>query len=848
MNPPYATGQIHSRLAFIGEAPAREEVKRGKCFQGPAGKQHTSICASAGLNRESCYHTNLFKYRLPKDSIALIFDARILSKQYSSYDTFLAAVLAEKVGANPEAAAAIKEALVDLKTEFEDFPKNGLIIAYGDAVTFALTGVHGISKWRGSLLYSPLLERWIMPTYHPAYFLPFHSPVSKFHRNPDAKIHTVIDVKNALSYLHEGNVRPPKREYLLEPKFEEAMEYIAMCKKKGLAGFDIEVYNKHVSCFSLSPNTWSAISIPLLIKAGHSYFPEDQEVQVIQALGNLLEDPNVKIVMQNAMFDTFFMYKEYGFLANNIDDSMIAQWTMTSDLPKGLDYLTSIFCHGEPYYKEERKIWTREEKDIKRFWLYNAKDAVTCVQAMLTLKQQMSQKPEYLKVYNDRLKLLQPLMHMQERGIRVCPALIKLYSMEQETRLVGLKKELNEVVRHPLNANSHDQVTKYFYIDKNVPPYRKKGKVTVDEKAMIRLARPNRHRAGFREAQIILDIRQATKGQFHIKHDKDFRLRTSFNPVGTTSGRLSSSKTIFGNGANMQNLGKGRYDSSGNIVIPSERSVLIVDRGYIGFRIDLGQAENRIVAYIARENMMMDAFDQDKDIHRQTGELIASMAPDLRDEEFLRQLSFWRKDVAYTTREMGKQANHAFNYGMGYRKFSLDYQVEECVGKMIYTGYHTAYPCIHLWQERIKRSLSQSRILRDLYGKPRYFSQSWGDGLFKEAYDYIPQSTVATKMLFEGVCFVYYNTDLFPQVDLLNTVHDDMWMQFPIELGADEIARQVWTIKENLEQPLQAEGRTFVIPADISAGYNFGGMEELPTNVTNAEGLAGWLSDVHAVY
>ena len=61
---------------------------------------------------------------------------------------------------------------------------------------------------------------------------------------------------------------------------------------------------------------------------------------------------------------------------------------------------------------------------------------------------------------------------------------------------------------------------------------------------------------GMKEADVILDLRKERKMQgtyYEMKLDPDNRLRCSFNPVGTAQGRISSSKTIRGTGANLQN-------------------------------------------------------------------------------------------------------------------------------------------------------------------------------------------------------------------------------------------------------------------------------------------------------
>ena len=87
-------------------------------------------------------------------------------------------------------------------------------------------------------------------------------------------------------------------------------------------------------------------------------------------------------------------------------------------------------------------------------------------------------------------------------------------------------------------------------------------------------------------------------------------MRCAFNPVGTKSGRLSSSKTIFGTGTNLQNQ-------------PAEmKGYMMADDGFVLYNMDLSQAENRVVAYIAPEPSMIQAFENGTDIHSQTAGLI----------------------------------------------------------------------------------------------------------------------------------------------------------------------------------------------------------------------------------
>ena len=105
--------------------------------------------------------------------------------------------------------------------------------------------------------------------------------------------------------------------------------------------------------------------------------------------------------------------------------------------------------------------------------------------------------------------------------------------------------------------------------------------------------------------------------------------------------------------------------------------------------------------------------------------------------------------------------------------------------------------------------------------------ERWGDGLFKETYSYIPQSTVATKINEEGLNYVHYNQDKFAPVELLNQVHDSLVFQIPTSIGWRRHAEIILDLKRNLETPIHWKGREMVIPVDCKVGKNMKDMKEV---------------------
>jgi len=147
------------------------------------------------------------------------------------------------------------------------------------------------------------------------------------------------------------------------------------------------------------------------------------------------------------------------------------------------------------------------------------------------------------------------------------------------------------------------------------------------------------------------------------------------------------------------------------------------------------------------------------------------------------------------------------------------YQVDEMQATFLVESYHRIYPGIRRWHRIIVKELNQTRTLYNLFGRKRVFLDRWNRDLWKEAYSYIPQSTVAELMNQNGVRFVYERQDLFPEVHLLNTVHDSLIYQVPLSVGTDRMTEIISLVKKNLELPLTARGRSFSIPVDTKIGF-----------------------------
>ncbi len=796
-------GPKTATIGIVGEAPGEKEVEVGKPFVGPAGNLLSELMQSAGIIRSECYITNVVKERPPKTSKK--------SNDISTFIKFKKSVV--------ETTSEFDRYLEELKEELSNTSCN-VFVAMGNISLYALTGIENpkITSRRGSVYECTLVPgRKVVACIHPA------ACIYTGKRDPGAVYlwkHLIIhDLIKAKEESEDRVIKRDPYNYMIEPSFNDCINTLRHIKTEvSVVAFDIEVMNLEVSCISFAfrgnPNT--SISIPF-IKSNSSYFTVDQEADIWFLIAEILSDNSIVKIGQNLVFDTQFLFKKYGIITRGpIFDTMIAQGIISPDFPKGLDFITSIYTN-EPYYKDEGKKHIRVGTTDSNFWLYNAKDSAVCLTAMNKQKDEL-QRLRNTEKFDRHCKLIEPLVYMSERGIRVDIDNLRKESERVGERIEELSEKLNRICGYDINYNSPKQLVEYLYFKKgySVQRSRKTGNPTTDEKALAKLAI-----AGVVEASILLEIRKLTKLKstyFDVKLDDDNRIRSSYNPVGAAdSGRLSSSKTIWETGMNMQNIP------------PAMKKLLLFDEGYVGYEIDLEQAENRIVAYIAPEPVMIEAFENGIDIHSRTASLIFNKPIEEVTNEIGKCPICNNPETCghKGDRFWGKKSNHSFNYGLGPYKFAESIGVSNRIGRQIREAYLSKYPGITRFWQRIQETLRRGRILENLYGSKRLFMNRWGQELFREAYSYIPQSTVADIINDRGLIHIYYNQDKYKEVELLNQVHDSIVFQIPLSLSWRKHAEILLSIKKSLEVTLICNQYEFIIPCALSIGRNMGELKSV---------------------
>lgn len=780
------------RMALVGQAPAKEELRSGRPFCGPAGRVLDDCLMQAGILRSECFITNLFSQRLPNDKISV--HLRFNSSGACTFES--SEFLRER--------SRLREELTSAKIN--------VVVPLGNDALYALADRVGITKWHGSILESTLVPGLkVIPTFHPS------STLRGQYLN---RYYIVFDLQKALVEADFPELNLPHRTFILNPSVEQIFDYIEECHTLPVVGSDIEVcYIRNsnqakLTHWALAKSATNALCIPFSEGIKDRFTPET-EARILRAVGRLMADPNVTILGQNYIYDSTFTLLDYGIITHNIWDTLIAQALLFPELLRGLDTLTAIYTR-EPYYKADGKAYIGARSGgfvtgkvpEEVFRRYNCLDASVLFEIHeKQLGMLESQKLTWF--YQHKCRLLEAILAMEYRGMRIDLEALRSLREGAEARLTTLQQTINAAFGREINPRSSTQLQEYFYGHLGMPAYtrfdKKSGtsRATCDEDAIKRLA----YNRGVKEALLINEYRSlATKHStfYSVTLDPDNRLRCQFDPVGAVS-RLSSRKTPWDTGANMQNQP------------PELKACFIADEGWWPVNIDLAQAENRIVAYVWNVYQMRRAFETGVDVHRQTAALIFGKPPEeISDEKGSTTIGGGK----YSERDVGKRSNHAFNYGLGADNFAIKNDLPIKDAKWMRKRYFEIYPEILSGHEAILEELRHyNRWLSDLMGYKRRFLGDLRDShLQRAAYSFKPQSTVGNKVNIDGLQYIIDNAELFRDVELLRQVHDSIELQIRASIGPHAIAATLSYIVASLEKPLTSNEWEFVVPADVQIG------------------------------
>lgn len=789
-----ATGPLNAKIYVVGEAPGRTEIVRGLPFVGPSGSLLWDNLLNRGIRREECRVNNVIHHELKGN----------LWKNATAQ----------------EVADGKADLLLDILA-----CRPSVVLSLGGGVLTTLTGNHGIDHWRGSVLQ---LEHNgfrcnILPTFHPARLL----------RTPKIGILFYFDL-GKLRELTNGILKEPTPTHIqLHPTMADVQAYCHFLQEQSRFALDIETYPdldlrlSTAKCIAFAHSASEGMCIPLT----KEYWGSNIE-SVWEVVKETLESEKAEKEGQNGQFDLAVLSTRHGIEVKNYAfDTMCAQHVAYPELPKSLAVLCSIYT-DRPYYK-----FMRGASDSETLWQYNAIDALVTFEAATNLRSELREM-KLLDFYKQRVHPTIPLMmELQRNGIRVDMVQMLKLKMRERLHFAEAQVKLWEAAGWPVNANSSIQLKKLLYTELGFQPVYKHGVVTLDKLALKKLKAKY---AGHPVFDLVLEYRRSLKQDstyLNFQNVRQGRMHTSYNLGGRVedewtgkaksapeTGRVSSSRSIvYFSGTNLQNITRGALRT---MFLPEPEEVLL--------EADLSQAEARVVAYESNETTMIQIFESGGDIHMLNSEVIAAVAPDVFKERF-------GSDLKRLRNEFTKNHVHAFNYGEGPWMFAERAGVTRQIGERIRNAYFTKYSGLTRWHKNVETALRSGlrewnlpvRTLRNLFGRQRIFYGRLDEGTMREAYAYVPQSTVGDLLNIQFLATWKISHERAIPARPVLQVHDS----------------QVWSVRRDVLPTLasiiieqskiemtSSDGlRKFMIPVELKVGENWGEMKEYKLEVESVK-------------
>lgn len=613
--------------------------------------------------------------------------------------------------------------------------------------------------------------------------------------------------------------------------------------------FDIETNeNYNITVFSFSFCGKTIWTVPFIRHTGLPAYGEIQLCKILRALAVAFK--HNRVVIHNSLFDLFILCWRYRIPPPlDIFDTMICWHRLFPEVEKSLGHVLSVTTQ-EQFHKNDGIFNPHDKEQESRLWTYNAVDVLTMAKAYWWIVAE-AEKANLTNSLAEANKLIRPYLLMSLQGI--------LIDNEKKTselnKLERLQKQYlriaNKLIGYDIETlGSWQRIAKYLYTFKRYPkppPVYENGKVKYPElTASVTLYKLLcKHDIPF--VKLLLYYRSISKEAGFLKFStfNNGRFTTAYNISGTNTFRLASRKLFSTWGSNAQNIKK------------KQRQILIADPGKVLVQTDQAGAEAVIVAYLAPKgnyrlliengikahvfvalHVFADVWAQKLGINIKP--FIEAKPDKLKLVEGWKQLDSlikesdnWPAQIRYYY--IAKMIVHASSYGMRGPTFQINV-LKKSEGTIViskqeadfYLGtFHNIFPEIRQWQCQTREQLQNNRTLYNLFGDRRVFHGYLDDTTFREAYAFVPQSTVGvltSRAIAEIQGEIDKGNEEYKNFDCLLNCHDAIIGQCP-EGMQKELAK---VQEKHLGKYFKIrEDSSFIMKSESNYGKNWYEMEKV---------------------
>jgi DNA polymerase I len=454
---------------------------------------------------------------------------------------------------------------------------------------------------------------------------------------------------------------------------------------------------------SLAVTEGEAWYIPVGHRAGKQLPPE----QVLSALRPALTNAGIPKIGHNLKYD-FIMLARLGLRVSPLTfDSMIAEWVLDPNSRNlGLKNMAAVrlgleMTHIEALIGSGKKQISMVEVAIEAAAPYAAADAEAVLRLQPLLMEQLSRLPKLTSLFEQiEMPLISVLADMEMAGIALDRDFMAAFSVQLDERLKTIEQEIYAAVGRTFNINSTQQLSSILFDTlRLMPPDR--GKKTASGHYSTAAGVLDELSGKHPVVDMVLEYRELAKLKSTYVdtlpaqiHPETGRVHTSFSQVGAVTGRLASSEPNLQNIPTRTELGR------------RVRHGFVAELGNLLLSVDYSQIELRIVAHMAKDEAMLNAFRLGQDIHAATAAAIYGVPLEAVTKE---------------QRRHAKSINFGLVYGMSAFGLTRTTDLTLAESEDFVKAYFRQFPGVKKYLDGIRLEAKENGYVETLLGRRRYF-------------------------------------------------------------------------------------------------------------------------------
>lgn len=393
---------------------------------------------------------------------------------------------------------------------------------------------------------------------------------------------------------------------------------------------------------------------------------------------------------------TYVSFKWNNINIDNINyDAMIAGYLLDYNVKDDIAYLANQFDYDIPFYEniygKNNKLSEPNNVDIIA---YNSVLKAKFIYETYNIFNEKLNNENMIELFNDiEIPLSYTLGDMEYNGVYVDKEILNQMGIEIKNKIFEVEKNIYEIVGHEFNISSPQQLGTVLFEELNLPT-KKKGKTGYSTAADVLNKLVDKHPI----INMIIEYRMLTKlyntyieGLISSIHP-DGKVHTIYTQTLTRTGRLSSIEP------NLQNI-PIRYEY-GKLIrkafLPSPNSLILSS--------DYSQIELRVLAHMANVEALIDAFNNDIDIHTKTASDIFNVPIN---------------EVTKSMRRIAKAVNFGIIYGISGYGLSENLGISTKEASNFIEQYLDTYPGIKTYMDETIKKAHEDKYVKTLFNRKR---------------------------------------------------------------------------------------------------------------------------------